>query len=482
MNWSEEPIYFQGTLEELMSKKFNYEQDIKFNCSKCGKEEVIKYRILQARYSNHNKKGISNDTLLCHKCSRSEANHPHMIPYSVEPIRLEEDLDKYKFNQKLIAVCPQCGKEFVKTRINLGKEFICESCKTKNTLLQRYGREYVNQDHIPLSTYEIINNKDKLLEFINNHPKQSAPVMSKELGIGAILFRKKLSQFDIDYPAFSRSLIETEVCEYLDNLGIKYNTNVKIIPPYEVDIYIPDKNIAIEVNGNYWHSIADKDKFYHQHKSLLCKEKGIRLIHIFEYEWVNNNEKIKQFLKDNLGVDIITVGARKCQVCEINKDAAEDFFNKSHLQNYGKSSVRLGLYYKGKLLSAMTFSKSRFNKKYEWEIIRYATFPGYRIIGGASKLFSFFKERYQPKSVLSYCDLSKMSGEVYKKLGFKEVGLTEPGYVWVKNNSNEVLTRYQTQVKKLKLLGFEGTEDEIMSSQNFFKIYNSGNLIYEYIQ
>ena len=75
-----------------------------------------------------------------------------------------------------------------------------------------------------------------------------------------------------------------------------------------------------------------------------------------------------------------------------------------------------------------------------------------------------------------------MSGEVYKKLGFKEVGLTEPGYVWVKNNSNEVLTRYQTQVKKLKLLGFEGTEDEIMSSQNFFKIYNSGNLIYEYIQ
>ena len=68
----------------------------------------------------------------------------------------------------------------------------------------------------------------------------------------------------------------------------------------ELDIYIPEKHIAIEFNGNYWHSSELKDIHYHQEKSLNCLKLGIRLIHIYEYEWVNDKENIKLFLKNTI--------------------------------------------------------------------------------------------------------------------------------------------------------------------------------------
>lgn len=72
--------------------------------------------------------------------------------------------------------------------------------------------------------------------------------------------------------------------------------NKKIIKPYELDIYVPDLKIAIEVNGDYWHSNLFKDKNYHLNKTKLCEEKGIRLIHIFESEWIFKQDKIKRLL------------------------------------------------------------------------------------------------------------------------------------------------------------------------------------------
>lgn len=70
----------------------------------------------------------------------------------------------------------------------------------------------------------------------------------------------------------------------------------KVLNGKELDIYIPSKNLAIEYNGLYWHSdkatlekndIPNKEtrmyaKYRHIEKTKLCKEKNIRLIHIFE--------------------------------------------------------------------------------------------------------------------------------------------------------------------------------------------------------
>ena len=66
----------------------------------------------------------------------------------------------------------------------------------------------------------------------------------------------------------------------------------KVIAPQELDIYLPELKIAVEFNGNYWHKDV---KNYHLDKSIACRNKGIRLIHIYQFE---NFDKQKQLLKD----------------------------------------------------------------------------------------------------------------------------------------------------------------------------------------
>lgn len=88
----------------------------------------------------------------------------------------------------------------------------------------------------------------------------------------------------------------------LDIYKIEVITNVKIIPPYEIDIYIPQLQIGIEFNGDYWHSIYKKDYLYHYNKWYLCYKKDIQLIQIFEHEWDNNKEVVKYILKREMGL------------------------------------------------------------------------------------------------------------------------------------------------------------------------------------
>ena len=97
---------------------------------------------------------------------------------------------------------------------------------------------------------------------------------------------------------------ENELKEFIKSLGLKFRENSrKIIPPYEIDIFIPSLNIAVEYNGLYWHSkeVLEKRledyKNYHLNKLEKCEEKGIRLIQIFEDEWINNKEEIKEKIK-----------------------------------------------------------------------------------------------------------------------------------------------------------------------------------------
>ena len=74
--------------------------------------------------------------------------------------------------------------------------------------------------------------------------------------------------------------------------------NRTILAGLEIDIYLPDYKLGIEFNGDYYHSSAFKDKYYHQHKSLLAISKGINLVHIWEHEW--NNITVCQSIKELL--------------------------------------------------------------------------------------------------------------------------------------------------------------------------------------
>lgn len=262
-------------------------------------------------------------------------------------------------------------------------------------------------------------------------------------------------------------------CEIIEN-------NRDILNGKELDIYLPEKHLAIEFNGDYWHSVcAGKNKNYHLWKTKLCEEKNIRLIHVFEYQWLNKKEIVKQKLKSIINNDIEKVYARKCEVKEIDSKASNDFLDKYHIQGKDNAKIRIGLFYENELVAVMTFGKPRFNKNYQYELIRYATSK--HVIGGAGKALKYFERNYHPISVITYADRCFSKGDMYEKLGFVKFGETIPNYIYVKGDL--MLNRYQCQKHKLKdLLGVDFneslSEQENMKINGFNKIYDCGNLIY----
>lgn len=278
------------------------------------------------------------------------------------------------------------------------------------------------------------------------------------------------------------SLPEREVYEYVVSLlgkdSVQRNYR-KILPNHrELDIYIPDKKLAIEFDGIYWHSASKKDPTYHVEKTLYCIEKGIRLIHIIENEWKYKKDLVKSIIKSALGIYDKVIYARKCSVMPVENQLYMRFLNENHLQGYVAASTKIGLYYNGELVACIGLGKSRF-KKGEIEVLRFCTKKGFVVVGGLSKLI----KHSGVDSLVSYIDLRYFTGNGYSKAGFRFISRSDPSYIYVRDGI--VLSRFQCQKHKLPELlgdGFipELTEEDNMEANGFTRIYDCGTLKYEW--
>lgn len=284
----------------------------------------------------------------------------------------------------------------------------------------------------------------------------------------------------------SGSNAQYEIAEFIKTFDPNIEVNNKsIIHPLELDIVSEEHKIAIEYDGIYWHSFNRTEnaaeRRYHLNKTLRCQENNYQLIHIFENEWINKREIVKSRLTSLFGKSN-RIYARKCRVEEISSKESSAFIDYHHIQGNVKSSVHLALIYKNQIVAVMTFRKPRFNKKVQWEIIRFCTIYNTNIIGGASKLFKAFVNKYQPNSVISYADRRWGEGKVYLKLGFKHVSSTSPNYYYYKQGSLNLLNRINFQKHKLPklLINFNSTltEAENMFNNNYRRIWDCGNQKY----
>ena len=298
-------------------------------------------------------------------------------------------------------------------------------------------------------------------------------------------FHSRIPRCQICFPGY-KSIQEKEIFEFIRNL---YNGEIienkrYIIPPHELDIYLPELNLAIEFNGNYWHSeLNGTEKNYHLNKLKECSKKGIKLIHIFEDEWINKKEIVKSLLKNNLYIYDRKINGRDCLVKEINY--CSDFFNENHLQGNAGSSLKLGLFYKEELVSCLSFGKPRFSKNYDWEIIRFANKINTKVYGSFGKLFSYFKLHYNPLKIITYSDKRYFDGTIYKKNDFILKNESAPNYFYMKNHFlRESRNKYQKHKLKNLLEDFnpELTEWENMIINGYDRIWDCGNFVFEWIK
>jgi hypothetical protein len=281
----------------------------------------------------------------------------------------------------------------------------------------------------------------------------------------------------------SVSSYEKEIIEYIKSFyDGDIQSNVRDIIGKEIDIFIPEKRIGIEFNGVFWHNSESKTNSYHLDKTLKCADKNIRLIHLFEDEWIHKKDIIKYKIRNILGYTSSKIFARKCEIHLVEDiKAQKDFYEQNHIQGWTFSKVSYGLYYDKVLVALMSFSNVVKRKKYEWELVRYATVRDSIVTGGASKLLKHFINVHNPKNIVSYADYSFSDGNLYDVLGFKNDGVSPPSYFYVDKTS---LIRYhrfgfrKDALKKKNMIEDGETEEMAMSRSNYYKIYDCGKIRY----
>ena len=295
---------------------------------------------------------------------------------------------------------------------------------------------------------------------------------------------------------YSSSKVEKEFGEFISSIytgNIIFNDR-SALEGKEIDIYLPDLKIGFEFNGIYFHSEFYKDKNYHQEKALLAIERGISLVQVWEDDWFSKREIIQDLIRSKIGLFDVRIGARKCQIKEIDSEMARDFIDNNHLQQYVNSSVKIGLFYNDELVSVVTFGKLRNfmrskGEEREYELYRFCTKRGYQIIGGFQKMLNYFLKTYDPKRIITYASLDISTGEIYKNAGFKYVKTTSASYYWVnesaENQSQFHCRKHRFNFKKSDLvkMGFDTnkSETEIMYENHYFKCFDSGNFLFELI-
>ena len=168
------------------------------------------------------------------------------------------------------------------------------------------------------------------------------------------------------------------------------------------------------------------------------------------------------------------------EIKKIDKQISKSFQESNHIQGYVPSSIEIGLFYNDELVLLTTFGKPRFNKNYEYELLRLCSKQNYSVVGGFSKILKYFKQTYS-SSIISYACRKYSSGNVYEKTGFTFIENSKPSYLYTKDDI--VLSRYQCQKHKLKnLLGNEYdcdlTEKENMIDAGYHKVFDCGNKVY----
>ena len=279
---------------------------------------------------------------------------------------------------------------------------------------------------------------------------------------------------------------ELDINNFINELGLKTETNKRtFVYPYELDIYIPEKKIAIEYDGLYWHNELNKDSKYHLNKTELCEKQGIRLIHIFEDEWLYKQNIVKSRLKSLLGLTDEKIYARKCKIKDVSFSDCKIFLEKNHIQGNVNAKHRYGLYYNDELVSIMTFGSKRKNlgsksEDESYELLRFCNKLNTTVVGGASRLMNYFIKVHNPKEIISYCDRRWSIGNMYEKLGFKLDHVSRPSYFYIKGDKRYNRFGYRKDILIKQGFDKNKTEHEIMLERGIYRIYDCGTKVYKW--
>lgn len=302
--------------------------------------------------------------------------------------------------------------------------------------------------------------------------------------------------------------VESELAERYQNFTAR-NIRPKWMEGMELDLYDPERHVAIEFNGIIWHSNYKKDRpGYHKHKADLCEANGVQLIQIFETEWVNRKEQVLDKLDAIFHRDMTRINARKLQVKVMEslkeRTAVGAFMDANHIQGASTCMWAVALMDGDEIVACCTFKygtgyaaggQAEGTGKY-WELNRYATKLNTVVRGGLSRCIKAF-ERSHPEvhNIVSFADRrwTCPTRSAYSSSGFVETGRAEPNYQYTDLRPSHGLRNKQYMRKsaiesralknpegpEAKVFSWDKTEQQMAAELGFYKIYDAGKIRYE---
>jgi hypothetical protein len=499
-------------------------------CDNCKKIKNIKY----SDYILSNK----DNTYYCYNCKSIRMKKTNIKKYGVENVfqleSIKEKSKKTNLKKRGCEFATQCNetknKKIITNRRIYGVDYATQSKEIMDKIKETCRKKYKN-DYSFLNDNVKIKIKETLFQIYGENNPMKSEIIKKKASDTRIknLFKKyefldivdiknNIYKFKCDCGEkhdfeissillYNRLKYKTKLCTVCNTINSYNNSGFQIdltnfiknnyddtlilndreiIKPNEIDIYLPDLNLGFEFDGLYWHNELYKSLHYHLNKTEDCEKLGIKLIHIYEDDWLHKQDIVKSRILNLLGKSE-KIMARKCIIKEINDNKlVREFLEQNHLQGFVGSKYKIGLFYQDELVSLMAFGSQRKamgqkSKEGSYEMLRFCNKLNVNVVGGASRLFKYFIKKYEPNDVISYADRSWSSGDLYKNLGFELVHKTKPNYYYVVDGIRKHRFGFRKDVLIKNGADQNKTEHEIMLEKGIFRIYDSGHLKYIYI-
>jgi len=273
---------------------------------------------------------------------------------------------------------------------------------------------------------------------------------------------------------------EVELAEWVGGLGYGVLRNDRAaLGGAELDVYLPDRGVAIEYHGLYWHSHAAREtapqRYRHHFKATLADRAGITLLQFYDYEWQQQPYLVQSVIRSKLGMTA-RVGARKLSPGGLSEAEAEAFFGRNHLQGHRPAASYYALWDGDGPAAALSLCARGAGH----ELIRFASRAGVTVVGGLSRLLHRAR-RGGVTRLFTYADRRYSTCGGYLACGFRRTGLTAPGYRYTKGGVVYSRQRFQKHKLRALLPEFDPalSESENMFLAGYRRVWDAGHYTLE---
>lgn len=299
--------------------------------------------------------------------------------------------------------------------------------------------------------------------------------------------------------AVTRSRLETKFQKELEAMS---GITAEYIPEIG-DIVFKSKRVAIDIDGDLYHAVSNwhssamvpVTRDYHRYKVLQSRKRGFRPIRFWGHEIETRRAQCANFVLGALNCGR-TIGARACDVVEIDKETTKKLVDAWHIQPYNVSTHHIAFALKEKSngipVAVMSFSRhhrqpNSSSSVKEIVLSRLAFAPLTNVHGGSERLLAHAKKKLTEFSrILSWSHERLSNGQVYARLGFTKKAFVGPDYHYVGSYSSTIIPKQQAKKyllrKRLDSISApynpSDSEEQLAAKLKLSRCYDAGKIVW----